>query len=96
LIRNDARFCRRQRAGVQGVTPLFAGFPEMGRHTTWCALAGLQFSEDGIADPPIDTPNALGEFARLVAVVGDNTRRRRIPLPWLIHIAGDVHNRSTP
>ncbi len=91
LIRNDARFYDELRAGVQ-VTPLLPGFPEMGRHTTW-HYVDFNFSEDGTPIPPIDNVNALGELQRLISVVGDKHEAlAAYSLPWLIHLAGDVHN----
>jgi hypothetical protein len=90
-IRNDPRFYDELRADVQ-VTPLRPGFPEMGRHTTW-HYVDFNFSEDGTAIPPIDTPNALGELQRLISVVGDKHEAlAAYSLPWLVHLAGDVHN----
>jgi hypothetical protein len=90
-IRNDPRFYDESRADKQP-TPLLPGFLEMGRHTQW-HYVDFNFSDDGTAIPPVETPNALGELDRLIEVVADkNEVLAAYSLPWLIHIAGDVHN----
>jgi hypothetical protein len=90
-IRDDARFYDESRAGAQP-TPQLPGFPNMGRHTMW-HYVDFNFSEDGTAIPPIETPNALGELGRLMeTVAGTNEMLAAYSLPWLVHLAGDVHN----
>lgn len=95
-IRNDPRFYDETRTNFQ-ITPLLPGFSEMGRHTMW-HYVDFNFSEDGTPIPPIETPNALGELSRLIDLVGtpggdaSMDALATYSLPWLIHLAGDVHN----
>jgi len=89
-IRNDARFYDESRGDVRP-TALQAGFPDMGRHGAW-HYVDFNFSEDGTVIPPLDSPNALGELGRWIGVVGTNNALAVYSLPWLIHVAGDVHN----
>jgi hypothetical protein len=91
LLRNDARFYDETRADAQP-TPGLPGFPDMGKHTTW-HYVDFNFSEDGTAIPPIETLNALGQLQKFLGVVGDKDESAAAyALPWLIHVAGDVHN----
>ena len=91
LLRNDARVYDETRADAQ-VTPGLPGFPDMGKHTTW-HYVDFNFSEDGTPIPPIETPNALGQLQKFAVAVADSDESAAsYSLPWLIHLAGDVHN----
>lgn len=91
LIRNDPRFYDESRAGAKP-TPRLPGFPSMASHPTW-HYVDFNFSEDGTPIPPIETPNALTEMTRIIPVVaGRDQTLAAYSLPWLIHLADDVHN----
>jgi hypothetical protein len=95
-IRNDPRFYDQARANLQP-TALLPGFPEMGSHAAW-HYVDFNFSDDGTPIPPIDTPNALGELKRMIEVLAvapgnaPNEMLAAYSLPWIVHVAGDVHN----
>ncbi len=90
-IRNDPRFYDESRADAKPTRQL-PGFPSMASHPTW-HYVDFNFSLDGTAIPPIETPNALTELNRLIpAVAGRDQMLASYSLPWLIHLAGDVHN----
>jgi hypothetical protein len=90
-IRNDTRFYDDTRADAQP-TQTLPGFPDMGRHTNWHYI-DFNFSEDGTQFPALETPNALGELHRLIAMVGGPASiETAYALPWLLHLAGDIHN----
>jgi len=91
VIRNDPRFYDNTRVNAQP-TPILPGFPEMARHTNW-HYADFNFSQDGTPFPPLETPNALTELHRLTDVIaGAVGVDSSYGLPWLLHLAGDIHN----
>lgn len=90
-IRNDQRFFDETRANPQP-TPQLPGFPSMASHPTW-HYVDFNFSLDGTPIPPIETPNALAQLRIVIdAVSGPDAAQAAYALPWLAHLAGDVHN----
>ncbi len=93
VIRNDPRFYNEDRRDSVK-TPLLPGFPDMGRHTMWHYI-DHPFTQDGTKLPPIETPNALTELERLSVAISKSVNDPENPvyaLPWVIHIASDIHN----
>jgi hypothetical protein len=91
-IRDDPRFYDDTRKDAVP-TPTLPGFPGMQRHTNW-HYADLPFSPDNtplIQDPP---PNAVSEIRRMVEEIGPaaDPTLSAYDLPWIVHLAGDVHN----
>jgi hypothetical protein len=90
VIKGDNRFYDDTRANAQP-TPLLpgftnVGFPSMARHTNWHYI-DLPFSPDGTPLEPIPNPNALIELRRILK----GADLSAYDLPWLVHVAGDVH-----
>lgn len=67
-------------------TPLLPGFPDMARHTNWHYI-DIPFSPDGTPLGPPKVPNALTELQRILK----EPALTPYDLPWLLHLAGDVH-----
>lgn len=91
-IRNDPRFYDNVRKDAQP-TPLIPGFPDMGCHTNW-HYYDIPYAPDGVHAPNQAPPNALTELQRIMKELGkprENTAQLAYDLPWLEHIAGDVH-----
>jgi hypothetical protein len=91
VIRNDSRFYDDTQENAKP-TPLLPGFPYMARHTNWHYI-DIPFSPDGTPLEPARMPNALSELRRILKEI-NQSGNRFVPtydLPWLIHIAGDVH-----
>ena len=74
-------------------TPTLPGFPDMKRHVPW-HFYSIPFSPDGTKLEPIASPNALTEMRRLITEIGGGVKGADpvYDLPWLLHIASDVHN----
>lgn len=85
VIKGDNRFYDDTRANAQP-TPLLPGFPSMARHTNWHYI-DLPFSPDGTPLESIPNPNALIELRRILK----GADLSAYDLPWLVHVAGDVH-----
>jgi hypothetical protein len=81
IIRIDPRFYDDIAGDVQP-TRLLPGFPDM------------KSSSDRTKQEAIETPNAHTELLRLIAKVGGSVTGANpvYDLPWLVHIASDVHN----
>jgi hypothetical protein len=91
IIRNDPRFYDETRANAKQ-TPKLKGFPSMASHPQW-HYVDFNFSLDATPIPPIEFPNALEQISRLTtAVSAKDAEQAAYSLPWLIHLAGDVHN----
>src|SRR4051812_45129253 len=93
MLRSDPRFYDESRAGVQPTAKL-PGFPSMASHPLW-HYVDFNFTEDGTVVPPLEFPNALEQLPRLMdavsAPVGTNEMLAAYSLPWLLHVAGDIH-----
>jgi hypothetical protein len=92
IIKSDPRFYDDLRVSARR-TPLLPGFPDMARHTNW-HYYDAPYAPDGarVKRPP--PPHALSELQRLLREIGDPTAAAAelsYDLPWLEHIAGDVH-----
>jgi hypothetical protein len=95
-IKGDPRFYDETRANASP-TPLLPGFPDMARHTTW-HYYDTPYTPDGAEAEPQKPPSALSELQRILPIIG---AKGDVPptsasnpvylLPWLEHIAGDVH-----
>jgi hypothetical protein len=87
---NDNRFYDELAPNAQP-TPLLPGFPDMMRHRAW------HYFDNGISGdgtPVIEQrpPHLMTELPRLVAEIGTaDSRQAAYDLPWLEHLAGDVH-----
>ena len=88
-IRSDGRFYDDTRASAKP-TPLLPGFPSMARHTNWHYI-NVPFSPDGTPLEPVQPPNALTELQRILKEIGQPGPVAPYDLPWLMHIAGDLH-----
>jgi hypothetical protein len=89
-IRSDPRFYDETNPKAAR-TPLLAGYPDMGRHTTW-HYVDIPFSSDGTPVKEQPEPHALSELRRLREAVGRPAAGSSpYALVWLLHIAGDVH-----
>lgn len=95
-IKGDPRFYDETRANASP-TPLLPGFPDMARHTTW-HYYDTPYTPDGAEPEQQKPPHALSELTRIIPIIGS---KADVPptsasnpvylLPWLEHIAGDVH-----
>jgi hypothetical protein len=95
-IKGDARFYDETRPNASP-TPLLPGFPDMARHTTW-HYYDTPYAPDGVEPEHQNPPHALSELNRIIPIIGS---KANVPptsasnpaylLPWLEHIAGDVH-----
>ena len=88
-LRGDARFYDESRKDAMP-TPLLPGFPDMGRHLTW-HYYDIPYTPDGFKAPQQPPPHALSELRRLIAEIARASPEQAYDLPWLLHIAGDVH-----
>ena len=90
LLRGDKRFYDELAPNAQP-TPLLPGFPDMMRHLTW------HYFDNGISGdgtPVIEQrpPHLMTELPRLLAEIATaDPRQAAYDLPWLEHLAGDVH-----
>jgi hypothetical protein len=87
-IKGDPRFYDEARPGASP-TPLLPGFPDMGRHTTW-HYYDTPYTPDGAEAKEQAPPHALSELNRIIPIIGKDQDAVYL-LPWLEHIAGDVH-----
>jgi hypothetical protein len=87
-IKGDRRFYDDTRKDATP-TPLLPGFPDMARHTNW-HYYDIPYAPDGAQTEKQPPPNALSELRRLLRETGTSPRDA-YDLPWLIHLAGDVH-----
>lgn len=87
-IKGDPRFYDEARRGVSP-TPTLPGFPDMKQHRNWHYI-NVAFSTDGTPLPKAPpTPNALTELNRIIPLL--SSEDAVYLLPWVLHIAGDVH-----
>jgi len=90
VIRGDYRFYDETRKDVMP-TPLLPGFTSMERHTTW-HYYDIPYAPDGAKPDHQLPPHALSELRRLMAEMGKVAPAlEAYDLPWLEHLAGDVH-----
>jgi hypothetical protein len=90
VIRGDPRFYDETRKDAVS-TPLLPGFPDMGRHGTW-HYYDIPHAPDGVKPEAQLPPHALSELRRLMAEMGKAAPAvQAYDLPWLEHLAGDVH-----
>jgi hypothetical protein len=95
-IKGDPRFYDETRSNASP-TQLLPGFPDMARHTTW-HYYDTPYAPDGAEPEHQKPPHALSELKRIIPIIGT---KADVPptsasnpvylLPWLEHIAGDVH-----
>jgi hypothetical protein len=95
-IKGDPRFYDETRANTSP-TPLLPGFPDMARHTIW-HYYDTPYTPDGAEAEPQKPPSALSELQRIIPIIGvkgevppTSASNPTYLLPWLEHIAGDVH-----
>ncbi len=95
-IKGDPRFYDETRSNASP-TQLLPGFPDMARHTIW-HYYDTPLTPDGAGAEIQFPPHALSELNRIIPIIGT---KADVPstspsnpaylLPWLEHIAGDVH-----
>jgi len=97
-IKGDPRFYDDGRLEVQP-TPAQPGFADMKQRRNWHYI-NVPFSTDGTATLPPREPNVLSQLTMILGVIGreapppGSVRAEEDPvylLPWLLHLAGDVH-----
>lgn len=95
-IKGDPRFYDETRPNASP-TPLLPGFPDMARHTTW-HYYDTPYAPDGAEPEHQKPPHALSELNRIIPLIGNkadvpptSASNPTYLLPWLEHIAGDVH-----
>jgi len=95
-IKGDPRFFDETRPNASP-TQLLPGFPDMARHTTW-HYYDTPYTPDGAEAEPQKPPSALSELDRIIPIIGTKSdvpptsaSNPTYLLPWLEHIAGDVH-----
>jgi hypothetical protein len=95
-IKGDPRFYDETRPNASP-TQLLPGFPDMARHTTW-HYYDTPYTPDGAEAEPQKPPSALSELDRIIPIIGTKSdvpptsaSNPTYLLPWLEHIAGDVH-----
>jgi hypothetical protein len=95
-IKGDPRFYDETRPNASP-TPLLPGFLDMARHTTW-HYYDTPYTPDGVEPEPQKPPNALSELQRIIPIIGvkgdvppTSASNPTYLLPWLEHVAGDVH-----
>jgi len=72
-------------------TPLLPGFPDMMRHRAWHYFDN-PISGDGTPVIEQRPPHLMTELPRLLAEIATvDSRQAAYDLPWLEHLAGDVH-----
>lgn len=90
IIYNDNRFYDELAPNAQP-TPLLPGFPDMMRHRAWHYFDN-GISGDGTPVIEQQPPHLMTELPRLLAEIGNaDSRQAAYDLPWLEHLAGDVH-----
>jgi hypothetical protein len=90
IIYNDDRFYDELAPNAQP-TPLLPGFPDMMRHRAWHYF-DTPYSGDGTAVIEQQPPHLMTELPRLLSEIGTvDSRQAAYDLPWLEHLAGDVH-----
>ena len=99
-IRGDLRFYDESRPDPPP-TPAQPGFADMKRRTNWHYI-NIAFSLDGTPFPPPPRVNALEQIKVILGVIASDPAPApgSVPaeqdptylLPWLLHLAGDVHN----
>lgn len=95
-IKGDPRFYDETRSNASP-TQLLPGFPDMARHTTW-HYYDTPIAPDGTEAEKQKPPHALSELNRILPIIGTkadvpptSASNPAYLLPWLEHIAGDVH-----
>jgi hypothetical protein len=95
-IKGDPRFYDETRPNASP-TQLLPGFPDMARHTIW-HYYDTPYTPDGAEAEQQKPPHALSELNRIIPLIGTkadvpatSASNPAYLLPWLIHIAGDVH-----
>jgi len=89
-IRGDPRFWDDTRADAHP-TPAIAGFPDMKRHTTW-HYYDTPYAPDHAHTTKQPPPSALSELPRLIREISKaSDELAAYDLPWIEHVAGDVH-----
>ncbi len=95
-IKGDPRFYDETRSNASP-TPLLPGFPDMARHSTW-HYYDTPYTPDGVEPEHQKPPHALSELKRIIPIIGTkavvpatSASNPAYLLPWLEHIAGDVH-----
>jgi S1/P1 Nuclease len=90
VIKGDPRFWDDTRADAKP-TPPVAGFPDMKRHTNW-HYYDTPYAPDGAHTEKAPSPSALTELPRLLKELAtEPDLAAAYDLPWIEHLAGDVH-----
>jgi hypothetical protein len=90
MLRGDERFYDEASPDAHP-TPLLPGFPDMMRHLTWHYFDN-PISGDGTPVIEQRPPHLMTELPRLLAEIATvDSRQAAYDLPWLEHLAGDVH-----
>ena len=90
MLRGDVRFYDEASPDAHP-TPLLPGFPDMMRHLTWHYFDN-PISGDGTPVIEQRPPHLMTELPRLLAEIATvDSRQAAYDLPWLEHLAGDVH-----
>lgn len=90
MLRGDDRFWDDTHKDARP-TPLIAGFPDMKRHTNW-HFYDTPYAPDHAHIEKQAPPNALTELPRLIREIAhEPDAAAAYDLPWIEHIAGDVH-----
>ena len=89
-IKGDRRFWDDTHKDAQP-TPLIPGFPDMKRHTDWHYF-DTPYAPDHARTQKAPRPNALTELPRLLREISTAPEAEEVyDLPWIEHIAGDLH-----
>jgi hypothetical protein len=89
-IKGDPRFWDDTHADAKPTDPL-PGFPDMKRHTNWHYF-DTPYAPDGAHTEKQHRPNALTELPRLLKELPkESDAAAAYDIPWIEHIAGDVH-----
>lgn len=89
-IKGDPRFWDDTRKDAHP-TPLIPGFPDMKRHTNWHYF-DTPYAPDHAHIEKQPPPNARTELPRLLREISHASESvEAYDLPWIEHIAGDVH-----
>jgi hypothetical protein len=98
IIKGDARFYDESRRDAVPA-PVVAGFPDMKRRQNWHYI-NIPFSTDGTPLRPAPVPNVLTQLNLILDRIGrpplegkrlDAEEDAVYLLPWLLHLAGDIH-----